>query len=595
MATLPSRSLAGVSPTYTPPTTRPYVPTTTFAPTTTNPSAWQRTNDFLGSPTGQLAIGGLSAGLGAYAQGKAADKNAAAQQQLQQERLAAERESMLARLATEQSQNATARAIAGARPIGEAQKFAAGMARGNVIADLLGKGPTAPGNPAVAQAANLGNLQISPDAIGRLKSMYSEPATMQSLLARDQDIAAINPNAAPTNYATLTSMQQESPLTRALMSQFADYRQGAQAQLEDSESYARRILQQAIDGTSGPVGTQATGGGSAASPFLGSPTGTATRPGNTAGITNTATLTDPTTGAMSRAENTPKIDAHVAANGRPEWGASYWEQMTNPTALREGLENGKPHDYYGGPDAPRVDQLTPKMQNAIRNGYGVSVREDDAKKLIAQGWQYGKPAPKGFEYDEDSGLLKKKGSAWKTLAKVGIIAGAGAATIATGGAASPALAAAIGAGAGAGLAAVDGGGWKSILTGAALGGVTGGAAAGIAGAGLNTAQQIGVNAALGAGTGAITGGKQGALIGAAGGAGGAAIGPATSRLSGAGQTAAQAGLNVGLNKSLGAGWTDSLISGGMAASQNAANQQKLQQYKQQQARAYDAAGRLVRG
>jgi hypothetical protein len=594
MATLPSRSLAGVTPAYTPPTSRPYVPSTTIAPTTTTPSAWQKTNSFLGSPTGQLAVGGLSAGLSAYAQGKANDKSLAAQQAMEEEKLAAARESMLAKLATEQSQNATARAIAGARPIGEAQKFSASMARGNVIADLLGKGPTAPGNPAVAQAANLDNLRIDPNAISRLKSMYSEPATLQSLLSRDQDIAAINPNSAPTNYASLTSLQQESPLTRALMSQFADYRQGAQAQLQDSESYARKLLEQAIDGTSGPVGT---GAASAASPF---PATAGAKGGgaNTATLANTATITDPTTGAVSRAATTPAIDAHIAANGKPEWGASYWEQMTNPSALREGLENGKPHDYYGGPDAPRVDQLTPKMQQAIRQGYGVSVKEDDAKKLLAQGWQYGQPAPKGFEYDEDSGLLKKKGSAWKTLAKVGIIAGAGAATIATGGAASPALYAAIGAGAGAGLAAVDGGGWKQILTGAAVGGITGGAGGAITNAGLNTAKSVAANAAVGAGTGALTGGKRGALLGAAGGAGGAAISPATSRIpNSVAQTAAQAGLTTGLNKSLGGGWTDSLISGGMAASQKAANQQKLKQYQQQQqARsAFDAAGRLVRG
>jgi hypothetical protein len=268
------------------------------------------------------------------------------------------------------------------------------------------------------------------------------------------------------------------------------------------------------------------------------------------------------------------------ANGKPEWGTTYWEQMTNPAALAEGLEGGKPHDYYGGTEAPRVDQLTPKMQTAIKNAYGVQLKsEDEIKKVVATGWSYGKPAPKGYEYDEDTGLLKKKGSVWKKIAKAGIIAGGLIATIATAGAATPALLAAIGAGTGAAAGAIDGG-WKGALVGGALGAVGGGVAGSTASSAVATsasqvAKNVGTQAALGAaGSLAQGGGIKGALIGAGTGAAGGAASFGAGALAPAGSSVArQAVTQAGMQAAVGGlqgrqGLINGAIYGGLAGGLN---------------------------
>lgn len=100
---------------------------------------------------------------------------------------------------------------------------------------------------------------------------------------------------------------------------------------------------------------------------------------------------------------------------------------------------------------------------------------------------------------------------WKTLGKIGLIAGGAVATGMTGGAASPLLAAAIGAGTGAGVGAIDGG-WKGAAKGAALGGVTGGIGGGALG---NTAAKVVGGGATGAGGQAVSQGFGGALRSAA--------------------------------------------------------------------------------
>jgi type IV secretion system protein TrbL len=76
---------------------------------------------------------------------------------------------------------------------------------------------------------------------------------------------------------------------------------------------------------------------------------------------------------------------------------------------------------------------------------------------------------------------------WKKLGKIALPVGALAATIATGGAASPLLGMALGAGAGFGSGMLGGAGWKKSLIGAgiggALGGIGGGALKGMGGLG----------------------------------------------------------------------------------------------------------------
>jgi type IV secretion system protein TrbL len=80
-------------------------------------------------------------------------------------------------------------------------------------------------------------------------------------------------------------------------------------------------------------------------------------------------------------------------------------------------------------------------------------------------------------------------SFWKTFGKWAIPAAAIAATIATGGAASPLIGMAIGAGAGAGEGALSGGGWKGVGKGALIGGATG-AIGGGALKGMGTAGKV---------------------------------------------------------------------------------------------------------
>ena len=81
---------------------------------------------------------------------------------------------------------------------------------------------------------------------------------------------------------------------------------------------------------------------------------------------------------------------------------------------------------------------------------------------------------------------------WSKFGKIAIPAGAIAATIATGGAASPLLGMAIGGGAGAASGALGGGGWKGAvkggLVGGALGGIGGGALKGMGGFGAQAAK-----------------------------------------------------------------------------------------------------------
>lgn len=273
--------------------------------------------------------------------------------------------------------------------------------------------------------------------------------------------------------------------------------------------------------------------------------------------------------ASGQAVSRASLPAYSLAGGKPEYGESYWEQVTNAPS------SSTPREYKGGKSAPMVDQLTPKMRGAIQNNYGVDgrLKEDDVKELVASGWQYGQPAPKDYEYDDDTGLLKKKGSVWKTIGKVAIIAGAAAASIATAGAASPWLAVALGAGAGAGVGAIDNG-WKGAALGGLTGAATGGLGAGLTQVGVNQAGQALAQAGAGAALGGVQGGGKGALLGGLAGGGAAAIPAIGQQMAKAGapmygQAAAQAGLTTGLNRALGHDWTTAGFYGGLQGANTA--------------------------
>lgn len=232
----------------------------------------------------------------------------------------------------------------------------------------------------------------------------------------------------------------------------------------------------------------------------------------------------------------------------PELQATYWGSLASAADPRMDKS-----DYKTGSLPPRPDQLTRRMQAMLRASQGVDdLNEKDGQALIKTGWTYGQPAPKGYEYDEN-GVLNKKGNVWKAIGKAALIAAPVAATIATGGVASPWLAAAIGGAAGVGAAKLGGASWKQALIAGGIGAATGGIGASSLGTAAKTAAQTGVGAAGGVAQG---GGAKGALLGAAGGAasaipsGGAGqVASATAKTTGGGmntltQTLIQAGIGA---------------------------------------------------
>jgi hypothetical protein len=263
-------------------------------------------------------------------------------------------------------------------------------------------------------------------------------------------------------------------------------------------------------------------------------------------------------------------------------GSTYYESLINSTPNPTAIP------FEGGRMPPRAENLTGDMLANIRGRQGIDedgITDYDVKKLTESRWQYGMPAPGGFHYDEH-GLLKKNSDHWATAGKVAAVALPVAATIATGGAASPWLYASIGGVTGAGLAAGQGGSWKDILLGAGVGAGTGYAGAKIGGSGLNAGQQIAAQGALGAGTGALQGGGKGALIGGITGAGGAAAGQIGQQQAAAGasrtqQIMTQAGIQSALGGMTG-GAQGALLGAGQGAVNNALYQQRYKQYQQQQ-------------
>lgn len=264
--------------------------------------------------------------------------------------------------------------------------------------------------------------------------------------------------------------------------------------------------------------------------------------------------------APARTPDRDDLPPWQAVGGSPDLGTSYWEQLTNAPQRRDNMQRPvKATPYGGGLHAPTLEQLDLDRQSKIRQYYGIDphLEEEEVKGLADKGWVYGQAAPQGYHYNDD-GLLEKNVSKWKTVGRIAAIAAPIAATVATGGAASPWLVAAIGAGAGAANGALNGGGWRGALTGAAIGGVGGyagaggfGGAAGSTGASAAqaTGSQIARDAVVKAGIGAAQsaangGGVKGALLGAGAGAAGAGVAGATAAAPLAARVAAQAGTNA---------------------------------------------------
>jgi hypothetical protein len=190
----------------------------------------------------------------------------------------------------------------------------------------------------------------------------------------------------------------------------------------------------------------------------------------------------------------------------PELANTYWGQMMSaPPVIRDEDRVGRTGPrgqpalqkgvYTGGQMPPRPQELSPKMQEQlyITGGIGTTIGEEQGKELQRLGWIYGRAAPRGYAYDSN-GVLQKKRGIWSQVGQVAGIAAPIIATIATAGAASPWLAASIAGAAGVAGAKLQGASWKNAL-------ITGAVSAGTAGLGAapvgRTTQilgQAGINA-----------------------------------------------------------------------------------------------------
>jgi hypothetical protein len=277
MADFDYSALFGYNPQQAPLATRPVVNNAAYTAPAVRPAGnapvgvaprtgTQQAMDFLGSRTGQNLTGAAIGGLGAYLQSREAGKNRdAAAAESEADRALREEEmqrSSLARAAESLISNRTRMAEGALRPLGEGAAFAQRQARGSAIADLLGQRAMS-ANPRIAAAQGPGQ-RVSPEVLARIRQASSPNATASALAQRDMDVANINPASAGTDLGELTGLNPESPFLAGLIGQRAQSQQAAQGGVDESESYARQLLRQAIDM---PSLSQPGGAAGKAAPF----------------------------------------------------------------------------------------------------------------------------------------------------------------------------------------------------------------------------------------------------------------------------------------------------------------------------------------
>lgn len=226
-------------------------------------------NKAVGSPLGQLAIGGTAAALSAYAnhasQQDAIAANSATSEADREER----RQEALASMQNALLTDSRNRATAAVRPLGDAQAFSTNAAKTNMIADMLGQ-PVRSGTPGIA--ALQPNISPSAETIGRLKSTVSPEAVAAGLARQENDLNRVDPGRTSTlgtDASTYAGLQPDSPYLASLLQTDDEAQKRAKAELDQNQSYSRNLIQQAL-GTTAAIGsgqTTAPGSGSAASPF----------------------------------------------------------------------------------------------------------------------------------------------------------------------------------------------------------------------------------------------------------------------------------------------------------------------------------------
>jgi hypothetical protein len=212
-------------------------------------SALGQTMDFLGSPGGQFIAGVGYTGLQSYLNRRDAEQAReadSAERALDREQRADEARQNALRGAAEALMTNRRQSATGAlRDLGEGAAFATRQARTSAIADLLGQ-RLMPGNPRIAAAMGPGN-RVSPEVLARLRQASSPNATAAALAQRDMDIANINPASRGTDISTLTGLRPADPFLAELINQRTSAQQQSQQSFDESESYARQLLAQAID------------------------------------------------------------------------------------------------------------------------------------------------------------------------------------------------------------------------------------------------------------------------------------------------------------------------------------------------------------
>lgn len=241
------------------------------SPTAASPSGWQQTNDFLKSPLGQLAVGGVSTGINNYVASKnrQEDREASAAEseanRAQQAEIA--KNSLLANLSSQLMADQRDRAAAAVRPLGDASTFATSAAKRSAIADLLG-GPQLSSGISYVPKANMPS--VSGGVLDRIRAANSAESVASGLARQDMDLSRLDPgrtSSLATEASTLTGLRPSSPFLASLLQQAGRAQAGAQSELGDTQNYARMMLQQAMQGTAQAPTTTGPGGGSAVRPF----------------------------------------------------------------------------------------------------------------------------------------------------------------------------------------------------------------------------------------------------------------------------------------------------------------------------------------
>jgi hypothetical protein len=207
-------------------------------------------NNFIGSPTGQAAVGAVGAGLQAYQESKNNDQN----RQMNGAQFAANlRQNQFNADRSDQMNRATG--VLNADPLGADQHYAQHNALLSAILPNLRNFHSQPGDPGVAAAMGgprggfmnaLGPNGLDPKMIAQ---KFGPEATAASIAQRHQEINSLDPNAAQPNFQALFGDTPDAAKNQQLVSGWAQQLQqktGAEkaAYEQQMQHYIDQMVQQ---------------------------------------------------------------------------------------------------------------------------------------------------------------------------------------------------------------------------------------------------------------------------------------------------------------------------------------------------------------